>query len=211
MTARPSDAVFARIARRYDLLNRVLALGREQAWRRSVIDRLPPGRMLDLGAGTGAAHPLFGDRSVVALDPVAGMLDLNPTAAKVVGMGEALPFADNTFDSVFSAFVFRNLDSVTGTLSEIARVLRPGGLVGIVDLGRPRRKPAAALHRAASAVVVPLAGSMIGAAAEYRYLHRSLDKLSPPEQLYADTPLSVYQLWRMGPLGFVYGAVLTKA
>ena len=211
MTSRPSDAIFAKIARRYDLLNRVLAFGRDQAWRRSVLDRLPPGRLLDLGAGTGAAGPLFGDRRVIALDPVSRMLDLNSQATRVVGMGEALPFADRTFDSVFSAFVFRNLDSVEGTLTEIARVLRRGGSVGIVDLGRPRRRFAAAAHRAGSAMVVPVAGSLIGAAAEYRYLHRSLDKLPPPEQLYADTPFRMDELWRMGPLGFVYGVILTKA
>ena len=210
MTARPTDAIFAKISRRYDLVNRVLSLGREQAWRRAVIDRLPPGRLLDLGAGTGAAGPLHGDRTVVALDPVSQMLALDTSAIKVVGVGEALPFADGTFDSVFSAFVFRNLDSVTGTLSEISRVLRPGGVAGIVDLGRPRNKLAAGLHRAASAVVVPLAGALIGAAAEYRYLHRSMDKLAPPERLFADIPLRIEELWRMGPLGFVYGAILTN-
>ena len=210
MTSRRPDAIFAKIAHRYDLVNRVLALGRDQAWRESVIDRLPPGRLLDLGAGTGAALPLFGDRFAVALDPVPGMLALNRSPARVVGMGESLPFADGTFDSVFSAFVFRNLDSVAVTLAEVRRVLRPGGSLGIVDLGRPRRRLAAALHRAGSAVAVPLAGSLIGAAAEYRYLHRSLDKLAPPEELYADTPLRLDELWRMGPLGFVHGVVLTN-
>lgn len=210
MIDRTPNAIFAKIARRYDLLNRVLALGRDQAWREAVIDRLPSGILLDLGAGTGAAGPLFGERPVVALDPVPGMLALNRSRMRVVGMGESLPFADGTFDSVFSAFVFRNLVSVTDTLTEVRRVLRPGGALGIVDLGRPRRKPAAAVHRAGSAIVAPLAGSFIGAPSEYWYLHRSLDKLPPPEELYADTPLELEELWRMGPLGFVYGAILTN-
>ena len=210
MTSHRPDAIFSTIADRYDLVNRVLALGRDRAWRESVIDRLPPGRLLDLGAGTGAAMPLLGDRAVVALDPVRAMLALNPSPMRVVGMGESLPFADGSFDSVFSAFVFRNLDSVPATLAEIRRVLRPGGSLGIVDLGRPRRRWAAALHRAGSAVAVPLAGALVGAASEYRYLHRSLDKLAPPERLYADIPLRTDDLWRMGPLGFVYGVILTK-
>lgn len=211
MTPRPSDAIFARIARRYDLLNRVLTFGRDQAWRRSAVDRLPPGRLLDLGAGTGTATPLFGDSQVIALDPVSQMMALSPLSTQVLGIGEALPFADGAFDAVFSAFVFRNLDSVPATLEEIARVLRPGGALGIVDLARPKRKVAAALHRAGTTMIVPVAGLLIGAADEYRYLHRSLDKLPPPERLYARTPLRLEEIWRMGPLGFVYGAILTRA
>ena len=205
------DAVFARIARRYDALNRLLALGRDGAWRRSVIARLPAeGRLLDLGAGTGAPGPLFGERRVVAVDPVTEMLDLNPAAVRVAARGEALPFADRSFDMVFSAFVIRNLDSTDRTLTEIARVLRPGGRAGVVDLARPRRRFAAAIHRMGTAMVTPAAGALIGAGAEYRYLHRSLDKLPPPEVLYAGGPLRIDDLWRMGPLGFVYGVILTK-
>ena len=65
--------VFARIARRYDTVNRVLSLGRDGAWRRTAIAHLPSGRVLDLGAGTGAANPDLGDREIVALDPAPGM------------------------------------------------------------------------------------------------------------------------------------------
>ena len=210
-----SGAVFDKIARRYDRLNRVLSLGRDQAWRRSVVERLPPGRLLDLGSGTGAARPLFGGRPAAALDPSRPMLALNPMPVRVAGKGESLPFADQTFEAVFSAYVFRNLDSVDETLAEIARVLRPGGAAGVVDLARPRRAPAAALHRFGTAAVTPAAGFTIGAAAEYRCLHRSLDKLAPPERLYSEAslrevPLRTEALWRMGPLGFVYGVILAK-
>lgn len=205
-----SDRIFARIARRYDLLNTILSFGREQAWRRRGVSRLPEGTVLDLGSGTGAAAPVLVDRRVVALDPVRQMLALSPMRHRVVAVGEHLPFADGSFDGVFSAYVFRNVTSIPETLDEIARVLRPGGAAVIVDLGRPRSALAAALHRLGSAVFLPLAGLVAGAPRDYWYLHRSLDKLAPPEELYADGPLLLERVWRMGPLGFVYGAVLTR-
>ena len=210
MTQRESDAIFAKIARRYDLLNAVLSLGQEQKWRRRAVDYLPHGRLLDLGSGTGAAAPVFGSRTAVALDPVPQMLGLNPIPHRVVALGEHLPFVDESFDSVFSAYVFRNLDSVDVALDEIARVLRPGGAAAIVDLTRPNRPATAAVHRAGTSVVLPLAGRAVGARDEYRYLHESLDSLPPPEEMYRDRPLTFERVWRMGPLGFVYGVVLRK-
>jgi demethylmenaquinone methyltransferase/2-methoxy-6-polyprenyl-1,4-benzoquinol methylase len=209
-TRAQGQEVFSGIARRYDRLNRILSLGREQAWRRSGIDRLPPGRLLDLGAGTGAAVPVFGDRQVIAVDPVSEMLALNPVAARVVAVGEALPFADGSFDGVFSAYVFRNLTSIGETLAEINRVLRPGGKAAVIGLGRPKGKLAAGLHRVGTAILLPLAGATVGARREYTYLHRSLDKLPAPEELFAGGALQIEGIWRMGPLGFVYGALLAK-
>ncbi len=202
--------VFTDIAAKYDRINAILSMGRDQAWRRRVIDRLPTGRILDLGGGTGAANPGFGSRSVVALDPSPQMLGLNDAASRVVAVGERLPFADETFDAVFSAYVVRNLDSLDTTLAEIARVLRPGGKAGLVDLGRPRNRWAAAAHRAGSAVVLPTVGRLAGAQDEYTYLHRSLDRLPAAELLYADGPLVLEDLWRMGPLGFVYAVILRR-
>ena len=201
-------AVFGDIAGRYDRLNRILSLGRDQAWRRSVVDRLPPGRLLDLGAGTGAANRIFGDRTVVALDPAPEMLARNDAPCRVVAAGERLPFVDGAFDAVFSAYVFRNLDSVPETAAEIARVLAAGGKAGVVDLGRPPGRWAAMVHRTGTRVVLPLAGATVGAVEEYAYLHRSLDKHPPPEELFAATALRVVETWRMGPLGFVWGAIL---
>ena len=206
----PGQEVFSGIARRYDRLNRVLSLGREQAWRRTGLVRLPEGRLLDLGAGTGGAGPAFGDRQVVALDPVVEMLALNRTGQRVVAVGEALPFADGSFDGVFSAYVFRNLTSIPETLAEIHRVLRPEGKAAVIGLGRPAGALSATLHRLGTALVLPLAGAAVGARAEYTYLHRSLDKLPPPEELFSGGPLEIEDIWRIGPLGFVYGVLLAK-
>lgn len=206
-----NGVVFRDIAGKYDRLNSVLSLGQDQKWRNTVVSRLPQGRLLDLGAGTGAANEIFGDREVVALDPAPEMLALNDETGRVVAVGEHLPFADASFDAVFSAYVFRNLDSVDGTMAEIARVLRPGGMAGIVDLGRPTGSVTSRVHRAGTAVVLPLAGMSIGAREEYVYLHHTLDKHPPPEVLLADTPLTLEDTWRLGPLGFVWAALLSKA
>lgn len=204
------DQIFDKIARRYDVLNRVLSLGQEQAWRRRGAAYLPQGRVLDLGSGTGAAAPVLAGREVVALDPEPAMLELSPIAERVVGVGEDLPFEDHSFDAVFSAYVFRNLTSVQKTLSEVHRILRPGGVCVVIDMTRPVNENLASIHRLGTSVVLPVAGMAVKARDEYTYLHRSLDKLAAPEDLYADTPLTLDHLWRMGPMGFVYGAVLRK-
>ncbi|HEX6945933.1 MAG TPA: class I SAM-dependent methyltransferase [Acidimicrobiia bacterium] len=203
------DRVFARIARRYDRINAILSLGRERAWRREGVRRLGPGLALDLGCGTGATD--FEGRQVVGLDPVPEMLALSPVPAKVVGYGEALPFADGSFGGVFSAYVFRNLTSVALTLEEIARVLQPGGVAVVIDLGRPRNPLLRMLHRLGTAIVLPLVGLLFaGAPGEYRYLHRSLDSLPQPEAMFAGGPLVLEEVWRMGLFGFVYGAKLKR-
>ena len=204
-----NGTVFSKIAHRYDLLNTIMSLGQEQKWRRSAIDRLPQGRILDLGAGTGAANAVFVDREVVALDPAPEMLARNDATSRIVGVGEALPFADATFDAVFSAYVFRNLSSVQRTLEEIARVLRPQGKAGIVDLGRPPGNVRAALHRVGTRVILPTLGATVGAVDEYMWLHRSLDRHPAPEELLTIGPMEIEATWRMGPLGFVWGAILS--
>ncbi|MCP4251672.1 MAG: class I SAM-dependent methyltransferase, partial [bacterium] len=198
------------IADRYDRLNTILSFGRDKAWRKRAAQLLPAGHLLDLGAGTGAGNSAFGERWVTAVDPSLPMLSRNQAGRRVAAVAERLPFADNAFDGVFSAFVFRNLTSVDATLAEIRRVLRPRGAAVIVDLSRPEGKLPRELHRAGSAVFLPLVGRLAGAPGEYKYLDASLDKLPPPEQLYGKGPLTLERTWRMGPFGFVYGAMLRR-
>ena len=204
-----SDPIFARIAARYDLINRVLSLGQEKRWRSRGIEMLGQGIVLDLGCGTGATD--FEGRGVVGLDPVIEMLALSPVRDRVVGMGETLPFQEASVDAVFSGFVFRNLSSIDDTLAEIDRVLKPGATAVVIDLARPRNGLLGFLHRIGTAVLLPLVGLLFaGAPREYWYLHRSLDSLPPPETLFQGHALTPEQIWRMGVFGFVYGARLRK-
>lgn len=205
-----SDPIFARIARRYDRINSVLSLGREKNWRAIGVRMLEPGLVLDLGCGTGNTD--FGGRPVVGLDPVVEMLALSPVPARVVGVGEELPMRDDSFDGVFSAYVFRNLTSVDRTLDEIERVLKAGGSAVVIDLGRPTNPFRRFLHRLGTAIVLPLVGLVFaGAPREYWYLHKSLDSLPQPEDLYAHRSLILEEVWRSGLFGFVYGVRLRKA
>ena len=205
-----SDPIFARIAKRYDRINRILSLGHERQWRSVGVDMLAPGTVLDLGCGTGDTD--FSGRTVIGLDPVVEMLGLSPVPLRVAGVGEMIPLRDDSVDGVFSGFVFRNLASVESTLDEIERVLRGGTAAVIVDLGRPVRPLARMVHRVGTAVVLPLVGLLFaGAPREYWYLHRSLDSLPQPELLYGDGPLILEEVWRVGLFGFVYGVRLRKA
>ncbi len=204
-----SDPIFARIAARYDLINRILSFGQEKKWRTRGVNMLSPGLVLDLGAGTGDTD--FGNRQVIGLDPVIEMLALSPVPARVVAVGEDLPLANSCVDGVFSGFVFRNLTSVGATLDEVARILKPGSAAVVVDLTRPRNRLLRTLHRVSTAVVLPLVGLVFARSPrEYWYLHKSLDSLPPPEELFEGGGLVVEEVWRMGIFGFVYGARLRK-
>ncbi|MGD2060154.1 MAG: class I SAM-dependent methyltransferase [Acidimicrobiia bacterium] len=204
-----SDPIFAKIARRYDRINAILSLGQERKWRRVGVRMLSSGTILDLGCGPGSTD--FEGRTVIGLDPVPEMLALSPVAATVVAVGESIPLRDGSVDGVFSAFVFRNLTSVDETLAEIERVLRPGKVAVVVDLGRPRNLVLRFLHRIGTAVVLPLVGLVFaGAPGEYWYLHKTLDSLPQPEQLYAGRGLEIEDIWRSGLFGFVYGVRLRK-
>lgn len=204
-----SDAIFAKIASRYDRINRVLSLGQERKWRTRGVNMLEPGSVLDLGCGTGDTD--FAGRDVVGLDPVMEMLSLSVVPSRVAGVGETLPFADESFDGVFSGYVFRNLTSVPDTLDEVSRALRPGGALVIIDLSRPTNPLLRLIHRIGSAITLPLIGLLFaGAPGEYWYLHKSLDSLPPPEELLSHHQLQLEEVWRVGVFGFVYGARLRK-
>jgi demethylmenaquinone methyltransferase/2-methoxy-6-polyprenyl-1,4-benzoquinol methylase len=204
-----SDPIFARIASRYDRINRILSFGQERKWRARGVRILNQGTVLDLGCGTGDTD--FEGRDVVGLDPVIEMLELSPVAIRVAGVGEMLPFADDSFDAVFSGYVFRNLTSVESTLDEVSRVLKPGASVAVLDLTRPINPILRFVHRIGTAITLPVIGLLFaGAPREYWYLHRSLDSLPPPEELFEGHGLHLEDVWRTGLFGFVYGASLRK-
>ena len=203
------SANFSNIYKLYDLINKILTLGFDTKWRKRAVDLIVGKKILDLGSGTGAAFNLLKDFEVTAIDPDENMLKLNDFKNKLVGKAESLPFQDNTFDSVVCTFVWRNLDDTHKALTEIRRVLKPGGKFILLDMTRPKNKFLSYLHFLGTFMVTTLVGLVTLNLKEYRFLHNSLDKYSQPEENLANNPFESYKIFRMGIFGFVYLAEFT--
>ncbi len=194
-----SGAMFDRIAPRYDLVNRVISLGLDQRWRRRVVRSLQLGehpRVLDVATGTGDLAIAIArgcpGATVVGLDPSANMLaiahaklmraDLGARVSVVEGDAQALPFKDCEFDAATIAFGIRNVPDRALGLRELARVVRPGGRIAVLELGEPRRGILGAAARFHCRVVVPRLGALLGGKREYRYLQTSVAAFPPPDE-----------------------------
>jgi demethylmenaquinone methyltransferase/2-methoxy-6-polyprenyl-1,4-benzoquinol methylase len=183
--------MFDRIAARYDAMNRVLSLGLDRGWRRRTVRSLQLGdrpRVLDLATGTGdlaidiaRLHP---GAEVIGLDPSPRMLAVAQTklvrrglAGRVTlvrGDAQLLPYADCEMDAATIAFGIRNVPDRPAALREMARVVRPGGRIAVLELGEPRRGVLARAARFHCHHVVPRLGALLSGAREYRYLQRSI-------------------------------------
>ncbi len=195
-----SGAMFDRIASRYDVINLVASLGLDSAWRRVAAESLAledssgdRPRVLDIASGTGdmaiaiaRSHPSV---VVVGVDASPAMtafgcdkVERAGLAARVrLGGGDAqeLRFPDGSFDGAAIAFGIRNVPDRARALREMARVTKPGGRVAVLELGQPDRGLLGWLAGIHLRHVVPTIGGLVGRAAEYRYLRRSIQAFPP--------------------------------
>ncbi len=138
-------ALFAGLGRRYDRMGAVLSFGQDPRWRRFLVSRVPEGSplVLDVATGTGlVARELVRTgraRTVIGLDRSEPMLRAGRGATEgatlVLGRAEALPFPDGTFDALTVTYLFRYVDDPLETLRELARVVKPGGVVVSLEFG----------------------------------------------------------------------------
>ncbi len=193
-------SMFDRIAPRYDLLNHLLSLGVDTAWRRRAVDLLDlhsPSRLLDVGTGTGdlliqALGRGPGQARGVGVDLSGEMLiraarklarrGMGPRSGLVCGDGERLPLAGGTFDGALVSFGIRNMADTGAALRELHRVLRPGGRLVILEFSDPEGL-LGALYRFYFRRILPgIGGWVSGDRGAYAYLPASVARFPrPPE------------------------------
>jgi len=182
-------AMFDSIAPRYDMVNRLISCGLDVFWRRRTADALglpPRSRVLDLACGTGDFCRLLSGRGmlVFGIDMSAGMLESATTEAPLV-LGDALslPLRDGSVDGVVCGFALRNFVDIPPVARELARVVRPGGRIALLEVSRPPGAISRAGYRLWFEHAVPTIGSLVSDSAAYRYLPESVAYLPSPERL----------------------------
>ncbi len=205
--------MFGRIAPRYDFLNHLLSFSLDRVWRYRTARRFlpvlrrPDARVLDLCCGTGdlafaldraRAKACGGSASkrypVIGSDFVQGMLERAQEKSRSGGRAVVfatadalnLPFSDSSFDLVTTAFGFRNLANYERGLREFARVLKPGGELGILEFSEPGSGPFAGIFRFYFRHILPrIGGAISGNSEAYKYLPGSVSKFPAPKELAA--------------------------
>ena len=204
------SANFSNIHKFYDFINSLTTLGFDKSWRKQAAEKLNPGSVLDLGSGTGASYSDLINFDVTALDPDEQMLSLNKFEKKVVGKGEELPFNENSFDNVLCCFVWRNVDDTEKTLSEVYRVLKPGGKFILLDMTRPKNSFLKLIHKIGTFILLHFVGLITLNLKEYRFLYKSLDFYPQPEVHLTKNNYTNLVIERVGIFDFVYLGVFTK-
>ena len=208
-SARKRHAVqlFSGLPDQYDRVGAVMSFGQDPRWRRALVDAIAPApgmRILDVATGTGmvafalaarGAEVVGLDQSEAMLGTARARLDRSPGLADrvsfVLGEAEALPFADGEFDALSFTYLLRYVDDRAATMRELARVVAPGGRIGMVEFGVPADPALRSLWRIHTRIGLPLVGRAVSTAwyDVGRFLGPNI------EQLHAEEP-DLPALWR---------------
>jgi demethylmenaquinone methyltransferase/2-methoxy-6-polyprenyl-1,4-benzoquinol methylase len=200
ISADDNRAMFNHIARYYDTTNRILSFGFDSFWRRRAVSRLAlimGSIYLDVGCGTGDMAVEIVKRApgseVIGIDPSEGMLAVGREKVKAAGLDQAiallegnvldLQFADDTFDGAITAFCIRNVTDRKRGLSEMYRVVRPGGLVVVLELTQPLGPIMKPLFRVYGSVLMPLLTAVLSSRSAYKYLTDSMADFPNPNEI----------------------------
>lgn len=212
--------MFAEIAPRYDLVNRLLSGGIDILWRRTTVRRAPPpdgGAILDVCCGTGDLALTYAAKApsntrIVASDFCRPMLDRGEEKAAQAGRAiewveadaMALPFADAEFDLVTVAFGLRNIADTARGLAEMARVTKPGGRLAILEFSLPQSTLVRQGYLWYFRNVLPRLGNAVArnGSDAYTYLNKSVEEFPSGERLAALVRNAGYQSVEMVPLTF---------
>ncbi len=193
--------MFGEIAPRYDLLNHLLSFNIDKGWRKALLNRVTPvlrrtdARVLDLCCGTGdvlldlqavAANAVMGADFCHPMLVTAGQKMLARNFATTLFEGDALelPLAANSLDAITIAFGFRNLVNYRAGLLEFQRVLKPGGVLAILEFSHPRNFLLRQAYAFYSKAVLPFVGGLVsGSRTAYTYLPESVAKFPRAEEL----------------------------
>jgi demethylmenaquinone methyltransferase/2-methoxy-6-polyprenyl-1,4-benzoquinol methylase len=195
-------SMFDRIAGVYDVMNTAMTAGLHHGWRERAADRaeLEPGESaLDVCCGTGDLALALADRvgpygRVIGSDFSEAMLDLAREKASERGVSQvrfewadalALPYDDESFDAVTVGFGVRNLAELELGILEMARVLKPGGRMVILEITQPQRPPLSTFFAIWFDRLVPMLGVLAGDREAYSYLPQSVKRFPPPAGLAA--------------------------
>jgi demethylmenaquinone methyltransferase/2-methoxy-6-polyprenyl-1,4-benzoquinol methylase len=186
--------MFNDIAGRYDLLNRLLSAGIDIRWRKKAIKQLAalqPKKILDVATGTAdvaiMASNLLKVEKIIGIDISDGMLDLGRQKIKKLGLSqtiellngdsETINFEGNTFDAVTVAFGVRNFENLEKGLSEIWRVLKPGGKLVVLEFSKPKIAGVKWMYNLYMKIIAPNVGKLLSKNRNaYKYLDESIKK-----------------------------------
>lgn len=182
--------MFDNISTNYDGLNRVISLGIDVSWRKKVVKLVGdvnPKQILDIATGTGDLAMMMASLNpdkIIGLDISKGMLDvgkekiakanLSNKISMIVGDSENMPFDDNTFDAITVSFGVRNFENLDKGLTEILRVLKPGGKFVVLETSNPTKFPFKQGYKFHTNVILPIIGKLFSKdKTAYSYLSES--------------------------------------